>query len=131
MAKDKFFNYLFFVIAFMETLNEWIDGLKESKKAIIVEGPNDKKALEAFGIRRIFTLSKRSLIEVSEDVSSKYDEVIILTDLDKKGKELYGKLSKDLNKLGVKIDHKFREWLFKNTDLRQIEGLEHYFKAHP
>ena len=110
----------------METLQEWIKGLKRSHKAIIVEGPKDKSALETLGIRRIFVLSKRSLLETAEEIAGRYDEVVILTDLDRKGRELYSKLSKDLSRLGVKVDRKFREWLFKETELRQIEGITRY-----
>ncbi len=130
MVYDYYDNYINDGIrkADMEDLKDWIKALGKSGKAIIVEGPKDKKALERFGVKKIFVLSKKSLLETAEDIASKYNEVIILTDLDKKGRELYGKLSKDLNKLGVKIDKKFREWLFKNTDLRQIEGLESYLK---
>ena len=37
-----------------EDLLELIDKLKGSRKAIIVEGPNDRKALESLGIGNIF-----------------------------------------------------------------------------
>jgi len=47
----------------------------------------------------------------------------LLTDLDKKGKELYGKLNSGLQRFGVRIDNNFREFLFKKTKIRQIEGL--------
>ena len=46
--------------------------------------------------------------------------------MDKQGKELYGKLNSGLQQRGVKIDNNFRNFLFKNTKLRQIEGLETY-----
>ena len=55
-------------------------------------------------------------------------ELIILTDLDKKGKQLYGKLKKDLCRNGYNIDHYFREFLQKNTKIRQIEGLPRYIE---
>ncbi len=120
-------------------LTEWIDKLKESKKSIIVEGKKDVFALEHLGIDagRILYLNK-PLFELVEDIINnknniknelKYDyEIIILTDLDKKGKELYGKLKKDLCKNGCKIDTYFREFLQKKTKISHIEGLKGYLE---
>ena len=51
---------------------------------------------------------------------------VMLVDLDKEGKKLYGRLRHDLMRHRVKIDDKFREFLFKETKLRQIEGLRRY-----
>jgi len=53
---------------------------------------------------------------------------VILTDLDKEGKRLYGVISSSLQNFGVKIDHYFREFLSRRTKLRQIEGLVRYFE---
>ena len=103
-------------------MNDWIDELRVCEKTIIVEGPNDKKALEYFGIHDIVTLSKKPLFEIIEDVATKTDKVVILTDYDKKGRELYGKLYKGLQKLGVEIDNCFREFLYIQK-LSHIEGL--------
>ena len=109
-----------------EILN-FISKLKASNKLIIVEGPKDKKALNSIGVNNyIVVLSKKAIFEVIEDVAKITDFVIILTDFDKKGKELYGKLNSGLQKLGVKVDHYFREWLQKNTKLSHIEGLTSY-----
>ena len=111
----------------METLEEWIIELKKADKLIIVEGLKDKKALESFEIKNIIHLNK-PIFEIAEEISEKYEEVIILTDFDKEGKDLYGKLSKNLVRNGVKIDKKFREWLQKNTKLSHIEGFASYFE---
>ena len=51
-----------------------------------------------------------------------------ITDFDKKGKQLYGKLNHDLCRFGVKVDNKFRHFLFRKTKLRQIEGLDSYIE---
>lgn len=104
--------------------------LKNSEKIIIVEGKRDKTALERFGISNIIELSKKPLFEIIEKVVKKGNECIILTDLDKKGKEFYGKLNSGLQRFGVKIDNEFRNFLFKNTKLRQIEGLYRYVKRN-
>ena len=78
---------------YSEELNEFIEKLKESNKLIIVEGNNDKKALEQLGINKIVTLNKEPLFKIAENISKEHKDVIILIDLDKKGKQLYGKLN--------------------------------------
>ncbi|MBW2999345.1 toprim domain-containing protein [Candidatus Woesearchaeota archaeon] len=106
-------------------LSEWIEEVKNSGKLIIVEGLKDKKALNSLGISNVVTL-KKPLFQVIEEIAAKHKEVIILTDIDKKGKLLYGKLRSGLQRFGVKVDTKFREFLIKNTKLSHIEGLPTY-----
>jgi 5S rRNA maturation endonuclease (ribonuclease M5) len=110
----------------MESLDEWITELKKSNLPIIVEGKNDKAALEHFNITKIFMLSKTALFEVVEMVASRSKKCIILTDLDAEGRKLYGRLKKDLNSFGVKLDDSFRDFLRDKTKLRHIEGLISY-----
>ena len=107
-------------------LKEEITKLKQSDKLVIVEGKKDKAALEKLGIKNIFTLSKKPLFHIIEEISGKNKDVVILTDLDRHGKELFGKLNSGLQYHGVKVDNKFREFLFKKTKLRQIEGITNY-----
>ncbi|MBC8501219.1 MAG: toprim domain-containing protein [Nanoarchaeota archaeon] len=112
-----------------EELYSLLNELKDSDKAVIVEGHKDKLALEGFDIKNIFTLHA-PLYKLVEFVSSNFKEVAILTDLDKEGKKLYGELNARLQERGVKVDNKLRHFLFKNTKLRQIEGLQTYLKNH-
>lgn len=108
----------------------WLEALKDSKKLVIVEGKKDKLALEKLGVKRSIALSRKPVFQFVEEVSSKYKEVVILTDLDKEGKRLYHQLKQGLQKHGIKVDNKFRESLFKNTHLSQIEGICSYYKKH-
>ena len=108
--------------------SEHINKIRQSGILVIVEGKKDKAALEKFSIKNIMQLSKKPIFEIIEHISNNNKECIILTDLDKKGKELYGKLNSGLQQRGVKIDDSFRNFLFKNTKLRQIEGLENYIE---
>ncbi len=110
----------------MEEIDQWIEKLKEEQPWIIVEGPKDKASLKKLGLENIIYLRGKPLFEVVEWVASLTDECIILTDLDKEGKKLYSVLKAELQKHGVKINDKFRNYLFKETDLRQIEGLYNY-----
>ncbi len=107
---------------------EHLKKIKESNILIIVEGPKDKAALEYFGINNIQTLSKQPIYKIVENIAEKHKECIILTDLDKEGKKLFGKLNSGLSRFGVRIKKQFREFLFKETKLRQIEGLISYIK---
>ncbi|MBI3036260.1 toprim domain-containing protein [Candidatus Woesearchaeota archaeon] len=97
----------------------------ESGAALIVEGKKDKAALEKLGVDSglILVLNKKPLFVVAEAVAKDYDRVAILTDLDAEGRKLYGRLNTLLQQLGVKVDNRFRNFLFKNTKLRQIEGI--------
>ena len=109
--------------------SKYLSKIKASNILIIVEGKKDRLALEHFGITNIIELSKKPLFKVIEDISLKNKKCIILTDLDKKGKELYGKLNHGLQQNGIIIDNSFRNFLYKNTDLRQIEGLVSYMET--
>lgn len=102
--------------------------LKNSSKIIIVEGKKDKEALKKLGIKNIIELSKKPLFQIIEEVADNEKECIILTDLDNKGKQLYGKINSGLQNLGVKVDNRFRNFLYKNTKLRQIEGIVTYMR---
>ncbi len=112
-----------------EEFNNLTGKIIDSNILVIVEGKKDRIALQKLGINNIIELSKKPLFQIVEEVSNNNDECIILTDLDKKGKEIYGKLNSDLQKHGVKIDNKFREFLFKHTKIRQIEGIGSYLKS--
>jgi|SRR3989338_3479126 len=107
-----------------EELFRIIEKLKDSNTPVIVEGIKDKKALQKLGISNIVELSRKPLFQIVEEIADSDYECAIMTDLDRKGKELYGKLNSDLQKHGVKINNKLRDFLFKHTKLRQIEGID-------
>jgi len=104
-----------------DNVNQQLDKIKN--KLIIVEGKKDKIALEKLGLTNIIILNK-PLYKIVEEVKCK--ECVILTDLDKKGKQIYGYLNSNLQRFGVRIDNNFRNFLFKKTKLRQIEGIYNY-----
>ena len=112
-------------------MDKFLDLLRKIKqKLIIVEGKNDKIALEHFGIVNVMVLERRALFQVVEEVALRTKECVILVDLDKEGKKIYGKLKKDLNMFGVRIDDELRNYLYKHTKLRQVEGLVHYIEKN-
>jgi len=113
----------------MNSKDELIDLIKQQTQEdflVIAEGKQDEKALKELGFQNIITLSKKPLFKVVEQVVAKNKETLILTDLDKEGKLLYGKLNHQLQQFGVKVNNKLRNYLFRHTKLRQIEGLHNY-----
>jgi len=110
----------------LEELLNHIEKIRERNLIVIVEGIKDKKALNSFGIKRVKQISKRALYKVVEEVAENDKEAVILTDLDKAGKRLFAKLNHDLCQHGVRVNKKFREFLFRYTKLRQVEGLRSY-----
>ena len=112
-----------------EELNNLIEKIKNSNILVIVEGKKDKIALEKLGVNNIIELNKKPIFQIVEEIANSNEECIILTDLDKEGKQLYSKLNSDLQRHGVKVNNKFREFLFKSTKLRQIEGINSYIET--
>jgi 5S rRNA maturation endonuclease (ribonuclease M5) len=87
---------------------------------VLVEGPNDKKALERLGFRRVLHLH-RPLHQMVEMILEE-EEVLVLTDLDEHGKGLYKYFYHELTRRGVRVDNRLRLLLLQ-TPVRQIEGL--------
>lgn len=110
-------------MAVMQELNALLKTLPPIP--IIVEGKKDKRALEDLGLTNIITLDK-PLYRVVESIKSK--EISILTDFDKKGKELYQKLKQECSREGIKVNNKLRSFLIRNTQLVHIEGLSAYLR---
>jgi dTMP kinase len=111
-----------------QDFEEELEKLKQAsnEKIIVVEGIKDKKALQSLGIKNIKVL-KKHLYLFAEHIEKKKKQCVLLLDLDKEGKKLYAKLNHYLNQLGIKIDNRFREFLFR-TKLRQIEGIRRYLE---
>jgi 5S rRNA maturation endonuclease (ribonuclease M5) len=101
---------------------EQIPKFKDS--LVIAEGKKDKKALEALGFSKVLILNK-PLYELAESIKEK--RVLLLTDLDKEGKQIYSRIKKELSRQGIGVDDTLRNLLFR-TELRQIEGLTAYLE---
>jgi 5S rRNA maturation endonuclease (ribonuclease M5) len=110
----------------MLELDQWLAKLVEEQPVVLVEGAKDKASLLKLGLENVITLKGKPLFKVVERVASETDECLVLTDLDDEGKKLYGALRAGLQRHGVKVDDRFRHFLFKETELRQLEGLFRY-----
>lgn len=111
-----------------ENILREIENTINSNKLIIVEGKKDRFALEKLGFNKIFTLNNGKPIKRNaEIISDMSKDAIILTDFDKKGREIYDKLNHELSQVGVRIDNKLRNHLAKKVS--HIQGLASFIKA--
>ncbi|MBN2459432.1 toprim domain-containing protein [Candidatus Woesearchaeota archaeon] len=112
---------------FKEIIEEVWEAIDKYKHDfVLVEGKNDRAALESLGFNSVRAINaNKPLYEIIEEVNEK--KVLILTDLDKEGKQIYSRLKKGLESRGVFVDDTLRNLLFK-TELRQVEGLYNYLK---
>jgi 5S rRNA maturation endonuclease (ribonuclease M5) len=93
---------------------------KEKETVVLVEGTKDKQVLQKFGFTNIITLENKPIYSIVELLDQ---EVVILTDFDKKGKELYLKLKDLCSRRGVKVKTKLRT-LLRKTKVTNIEDLK-------
>ncbi|MEM2954942.1 MAG: toprim domain-containing protein [Candidatus Nanoarchaeia archaeon] len=120
-----------------KTMSKKTDVLSAVEKAInrnfivIVEGYKDKTALEQLGFKNIIVFQGKprykKFEEIIDLVNTLKTEVIILTDLDKKGKQFYSIIKKELLHQGIKINNKLRNLLIKER-ISHIEGLATFVK---
>ena len=108
-----------------EEIKEWVQELKSEKIPIIVEGESDKVSLENLGIKRVKALSRKPISEFIENI--KESELILLMDMDKKGKELTNEMGQICQRLKIKINLKYWKLLPK-LKVSQVEGIYRCFK---
>ncbi|RME31529.1 toprim domain-containing protein [Candidatus Woesearchaeota archaeon] len=108
-----------------DDLERLLEALHEHRSFLtIVEGKNDKRALEGFGFTNVRVLDG-PLYRVVESIDE--EEVLILTDLDEHGKQLYRYFYKECGRRGVRVNNRVRQ-LLTFTTLRQIEGLPRFIE---
>jgi len=94
---------------------------------IIVEGKKDVQALKSLGFEKVYAIHQTSVplrerVEQIMSLIEKKDRICILTDLDKRGKQLYETLKPIFQELGAKLDSTLRGILIKSR-LSHIEGI--------
>jgi len=105
--------------------------IDENKKTpILVEGEKDIQALQNLGVKGIIISvnSGISLIDFCDKIADKYNEIIVLTDWDKKGGYLCHTIIKNLEGR-VKCNTYYREILAKNSIIRTVEGLPSWIET--
>lgn len=111
--------------------------IEESKKGIpiLVEGKRDIKALREAGVEgRIISVKTggKSFQDVIFEIEkSTVQEVILLLDFDRRGKEGTKRIKQDLEKIRVKTNIKFWCKFLKlaGRELKDIESLKNYMET--
>jgi len=107
----------------LDKFRQWIEHLriKSKKIPIIVRGEREKKRLAAFGIKNIYVL-KDPYYALAERLAKKYKEAILLFDVTKSGQKVYEKLQREFELVGIKIDNRFRQFVY-HIKPKTIQGL--------
>lgn len=108
-----------------KVFNEFINRLREKslKTPVIVEGKNDVKVLQKFGIKNVISISGKNYFDLLEKIPPEVGEVILLTDIDKQGEKIFKKLKTIFESQGLKVDGNFRDYLRK-MEVKEVEELE-------
>ena len=115
-----------------------LEGLaEESTKGtpIIVEGKNDIGALRALGVEGKIISAKtggKSILDVISEVEKcTAEEVIMLLDFDRRGKEWTKRLKQNLEKAKAKINIPFWSRLLAlvGSEVKDVEGLATYMET--
>jgi 5S rRNA maturation endonuclease (ribonuclease M5) len=108
-TKDAKLKAIINLLAFLKKLDEIID-------AVIVEGVRDVKALSHLGFRGLIEVCSRVGVsngDLVEDLAWRYRRILILTDFDEEGRKLNKKLSRLLERKGVKVEKYMRRAISK------------------
>lgn len=120
----------------LESFDQLLDKLaKETSRGVpvVVEGKNDTKALSRLGIecRTLCVKSTRGTILESIERLKTYSEVIVLTDFDRKGREMEREIARKLEELRVKPNTLFWKQIkgLVGRDVKDLEGLPAYIEG--
>ena len=117
-----------------ELLLEVLDELRHANETtpILVEGQRDITSLRALGMKgQIVALhSGDPLFNVAESLGAQTKEIILLTDWDHKGQQLFDRMRAQLAANGVKSNVRFRDDLRHaiRPTLPDVESLAGYVK---
>ncbi len=112
-----------------ERVLEAVEDLREESRTapVVVEGKRDREALERLGVRgRIIALnSGTSIFGLCEALAREHEEVIVLTDWDRRGGQLARLLREGLVANGVRCDVDLRAQLARlcRKEAKDVEGL--------
>jgi 5S rRNA maturation endonuclease (ribonuclease M5) len=106
-----------------------INRLKEEEGVILVEGQNDIQSLVNLGIKnKIIAISQYNIFDIIDNIPEK--EIIVLTDFDKKGTELFRRYVKECHSSGKKVKTIYYKDLKKYLKkyVTQIEQIYPFLK---
>ena len=116
----------------LEEVEKTLLDLKEENKyiPILVEGEKDIDALRKLDVNgEIISLNRGiTLTDFCDIISRKYNDIILLTDWDRKGGSLCHTIQKNLEGR-VKCNTRFREIFASYTMIRTVEGLPSWIQT--
>ncbi len=93
------------------------------KELVLVEGEKDQVALERLGFERIIKINRgKALFAIADELAGKCGSVVVLSDFDRKGKEICAQLTKMLEQRHVKVNKKARILLKKIFEKACVES---------
>jgi len=90
--------------------------------AILVEGKRDRNVLERLGVENVIDLKGRKFHDVAEFLADRFKGVVLLTDFDPEGEEIFRKLNRILKGYGLRVDGGLREEL-RQTGVKFVEEI--------
>ena len=114
----------------LDKFRQWVEHLRIKSKEIpvVVESEKEKKRIAALGVKNIFVL-KDPYYALAEKIAEKWKTAILLFDVDKRGQEYYEKMQREFERLGIKIDNRFRQFIY-HSKLKTVEGILTYIEKH-
>jgi len=108
----------------LNTILEELKGKDDENKAIIVEGIKDKRALKEIGLNNVYTLhgDVRRIARFLKEKGIK--KAYILTDFDRRGKELAEKIKGELTAQAIDFDLEKRKRFGAILNIKYWETAE-------
>jgi len=116
----------------LDRLEKVLEDLRTENQHIpvLVEGKRDVAALRALGITGeiIMVNEGKTIIALCEEIASKHEEVILLLDWDRKGKELTERFKRNLTTVGVRVIDGIRARIFSLVakETKEVEALDSF-----
>ncbi len=99
---------------------------KMEESVVLVEGKRDKGAFEQLGLVRVITIAGR-IRDVCESLAGEEMEVVIATDLDRRGNEMARKAREELERCSLAADSETRVLLARILKIRYFEDVKRGF----
>lgn len=113
----------------IELLIKELEDSSISGATIVVEGRKDRRALRDLGIEgEVIFASRSPLFQLSERAANNSEEIVVMTDWDRKGDMLARRMSNYLTALGHPPNLRIRSRLgsLVKKDVKEVENLPGY-----
>ena len=116
----------------LEIIEKAIGDLREINRdvPVVVEGEKDKTALRKLGLEGTIIVIQRGkrISALCDFIAENYKEIIILTDWDRKGWQLYRKIEKNL-KGRTRCINDYRLILAKYSTVKDVESIPSFIMS--